>query len=113
MEVLLIACYIIGSLSAFILITFRIAGSSCIYIYFFFSETSYLDFKAIVFRISCPIQNTNNTVYRALPMLRIIISFLSKSVSRNVTHSLTRPVPSKITLICELLNEHSWRQTVR
>ena len=93
MEVSLIVCYIIGSLIAFILITFRIAGSSCIYI--FFSETSYLDFKTIVFRISCRIPNTNNTIYRALPVLRIIISCLSKSVSRNVTHSLTHS-PSAI-----------------
>ena len=38
MEVLLIAYYIIGSLSAFILITFRIAGSSCIYKFFFFFQ---------------------------------------------------------------------------
>ena len=96
MEVLSTVCYIIGLPSAIILIIFRTAHKEFLRI--FFPDTFYLMIsQSLLFKIVCPIHNTKNTVYQSLGVFRmIIISFLAKSLSRNVTHSLRQCYPKSL-----------------
>lgn len=64
MEVLSIVCYIISSPSAFILIIFRVAHWKLLYIYIFFPKRF-----ISLFHSHC----ANNMVYKARPVLRIIL----------------------------------------
>lgn len=112
MKVLPIVCYIIGLSSAFILIIFRIAQKQVLYMFFFRNVLS-VDFTVILFRISCHIRNTNNTHSKqSSPNAQNSYHFVCVHICIKKCHSLTRSMTSKIA-IYELLNEHSWRQTVR